>query len=209
MISCHIRRLPLCLLLLASVLLCGCQSPYKADQGALFGGLLGAGTGAVVGSAVHNPLAGAAIGAGVGTLSGAAVGSALDEQDAKNRAMIAQQMGRQVSATPVTTNDIINMTKAGVDEELIANHIRTHGLAAPLQAQDIITLQQQGVSKRVIAAMQEPPIQQPQPVMIQQGYPQPVIIEDYHYGHPYWGPPCYYRPYRPNPGVHWGMTFAN
>ncbi len=196
--------------LLLSLLLGGCQSPYKADQGALFGGLLGAGTGVAVGSALHNPGAGAAIGAGVGALSGAAVGGALDEQDAKNRAMIAQQLGSQVSANPVSIPDIVNMTHAGVDEELIVNHVRTHGVAAPMQAQDIIALQQQGVSKRVIAAMQEPPIRQAQPMVIQQGAPGPMIVEEYPYPHPYyWGPPYYYyRPYRPPPRVHWGMSFG-
>ncbi|MGD0653486.1 MAG: glycine zipper domain-containing protein [Thermoguttaceae bacterium] len=170
----------------------GCQSPYKSDQGALLGGVLGAGTGAAIGSACHNPLAGAAIGAGVGTITGAAVGSALDEQDARNRAMIAQQLGRQVSGNPVTIPDVINMTRAGVDEELIVNHVRIHGVAAPLQAQDVIVLQQQGVSKRVIATMQEPPVVQPQPMVIQQAPPPAVIVEEYPYGRPYPGPPYYY-----------------
>lgn len=204
------RLFPLPIYLLVTIFLGGCMSPYKSDQGALFGGLLGAGTGAVVGSAVNNPLAGAAIGAGVGTLSGAAVGSALDQQDANNRAMIAQQLGRQIPANPVTANDVVSMTRAGVNEELIVNHIRTHGVVAPLQTQDIIALQQQGVSTRVIATMQEPPIQPAQSVIVQQGAPPPVIIEEYPYGRPYWGPPCYYyRHYRPQPGVHWGMSFAN
>jgi len=179
--------------LLVIPLLDGCQSPYKSDQGALFGGLLGAGTGAVVGSAVHNPLAGAAIGAGVGALSGAAVGSALDEQDARNRAMIAQQYGRPIPANAVTVPDIINMTRAGVDEELIFNHVRTHGVAAPLQAQDVIVLQQQNVSKRVIAIMQEPPpVVQPQPMVYQQA-PPTVVVEEYPYVRAYWGPPGYYH----------------
>jgi hypothetical protein len=187
------RLFPFAIFLLIITELSGCQSPYKSDQGALFGGLLGAGTGAVVGSAVHNPLAGAAIGAGVGALSGAAVGSALDEQDARNRAMIAQQYGRPIPANPVTVPDVINMTRAGVDEELIFNHVRTHGVAAPLQAQDVIVMQQQNVSKRVIAIMQEPPpVVQPQPVMVQQA-PPPMVIEEYPYVHAYYGPPCYYR----------------
>src|SRR3972149_2367247 len=143
---------PFIVCVLVTVMCGGCHSPYRSDQGALFGGLLGAGTGAVVGNALGNTGAGAAVGAGVGALSGAAIGSELDEIDAKNRAMIAQQLGRQVSANPVTIPDIINMTRAGVDEELIANHVRTHGVASPLQKKNIIPLQQQGVSKRVIAA---------------------------------------------------------
>src|SRR5262245_19273679 len=68
------------------MLLLGCASPYRADQGALFGGLTGAGLGALVGSASGNTGAGAAIGAGVGALSGAAVGGSLDEIEAQNRA---------------------------------------------------------------------------------------------------------------------------
>jgi hypothetical protein len=202
------RFLLLTTFLLAIIASSGCQSPYKSDQGALFGGLLGGGTGAVVGNSLGNPLAGAAIGAGVGALSGAAVGNALDEQDARNRAMIAQQLGQQVSATPVTPGDVINMTRAGVNEELIVNHVRIHGLAAPLQAQDLIILQQQGVSTRVIAAMQEPPVRQAQPVMVQPSVPTPVIVEEYPYPRPYWGPPYYYR-YRPAPRAHWGISFSN
>src|SRR6202795_2818657 len=56
------------------VCMSGCASPYRSDQGALLGGLGGAGLGAVVGHAVGNTGAGALIGAGVGALSGAAIG---------------------------------------------------------------------------------------------------------------------------------------
>ena len=154
-------RMPLfavLVLLVVTMSAAGCRSPYHSDQGALFGGLLGAGTGAIVGNALGAPGAGAAIGAGVGALSGAAIGNGMDEVEAKNRAMIAQQLGRQVSASAVTVNDVVTMTKAGVNEELIVNHVRAHGVAAPLQANDLIYLQQQGVSPRVVATMQTPPL---------------------------------------------------
>jgi hypothetical protein len=186
--------------LLTTALLGGCNSPYHADRGALFGGLLGAGTGAVVGSALHNPGAGAAIGAGVGALTGAAVGSEMDEIEARNRALIEQKLGRQVVAGAVTIDEVLAMTRAGVDEELIVNHIRAHGMAAPLQSGDLIMLQQQNISKRVIATMQASP---PRPVAAA-AYPyppppQPVVVEQYYYD-PFWGPhwhPHYYRPCRP------------
>ena len=187
----------------------GCRSPYRSDQGALFGGLLGAGTGAIVGNALGAPGAGAAIGAGVGALSGAAIGNGMDEVEANNRAMIAQQLGRQVSANAVTVNDVVTMTKASVNEELIVNHVRAHGVAAPLQANDLIYLQQQGVSPRVVGAMQAPPPQPSQPVMVQQPGPVPVIVEPYPYS-PYWGP--YYYPrhhYYHRPGMSWGVTVGN
>lgn len=205
-----VASLSLSLVVLASA---GCRSPYRSDQGALFGGLLGAGTGAIVGDALGNAGAGAAIGAGVGALTGAAVGDELDQIEAQNRAMIAQQLGRQVSAGAVTLDDVVTMTRAGVDDELIVNHVRAHGVAAPLQAADLIFLQQQGVSTRVISTMQNPPPRpSPAPVVVRESAPPPVIVEQYHYGPPFWGPPVrhgYYDRHYRRPGVSWGLSFGN
>jgi hypothetical protein len=193
-----VARTPLLLLSVALglsvVASTGCQSPYHSDQGALFGGLLGAGTGAIVGGATGHPGAGAAIGAGVGALSGAAIGAGQDEIEAKNRAMIAQQLGRQVAPGSVTTNDVISMSKAGVSEELVVTHVQTNHMTAPLQTADLIQLQQEGVSPRVIAAMQASPPRPVQPVVLEQPGSGPVIIEEYHYA-PYWGPHHYPHAY--------------
>lgn len=177
----------------------GCNSPYHADRGAVAGGLLGAGTGAVVGHALGNTGAGAVLGAGVGALSGAAIGSGIDEAEAKNRALIAQQLGRQVDPNAVTVADVIAMTRASVNQDLVINHIHAHGMAAPLQTSDLINLPQQGVSSRVIQAMQESPPKAVQPVVIQQ---QPVIVEEYPR---YYSPGVYIGP-GPGPGPyrhHW------
>ncbi len=197
--------------LLAIVLAAGCNSPYHADRGALFGGLMGAGTGAIIGDAVGNAGAGTAIGAGIGALTGAAIGSGMDEMEARNRAMIAEQFGRQVAATAVSMDDVVAMTRSGVDDELIVNHIKVHGTTGPLKPADLIFLQQQNVSTRVIKAMQTPPVR---PAVVSQPVAQPVIVEEHHYAPPpYWGPPrYYYRPrYRrcPPPGVSWGMSLHN
>ena len=186
----------------------GCQSPYRSDQGALFGGLLGAGTGAIIGDALGNAGAGAAIGAGVGALSGAAVGDELDHIEAQNRAMIEQRLGRQIAAGAVNLGDVVAMTAAGVDETLIINHIRSHGMAAPLTTEDVIALHQQGVGTNVIKTMQSPP---PRPVAV--AAPTPVIVEQYHYGPPVIAPPCHQRHWYPrrhrSPGVSWGLSFGN
>ena len=69
------RLLALSLALAAAVSVSACQTPQQ--QNALVGGTLGAGTGALVGSAVSggsagSTIAGAAIGAGTGALIGAA-----------------------------------------------------------------------------------------------------------------------------------------
>lgn len=199
---------------LLTVSAAGCRSPYHTDQGALFGGLLGAGTGAIIGDAVGDAGAGAAIGAGVGALTGAAIGQELDVIEAQNRAMIEAQLGRQVAAGAVTIEDVLAMSQAGVDDELIVTHIRAHGMARPLDANDLIFLQQQAVSTPVIKTMQEPPrVQQPaQPMVIRQAAPTPVIVEEHHYGPPIWPAPCYHGSYRhrpAKPGVSWGMSFHN
>jgi hypothetical protein len=185
----------------------GCASPYHADRGALVGGLLGAGTGAIVGGAVGDPLAGAAIGTGVGALSGAAIGSGMDEVEAKNRAQIQAQLGQQVAAGAVSMADVVAMTRAGVDEQLIVNHIQAHGSAAPLTPGDLIQLKQAGVSANVIQSLQNtPPRVIAQAVPVTYAAPPPVIVEEIHYGpHCY---PCYPRYHCP-PRVGFGFSVHN
>ncbi|HOP77815.1 MAG TPA: glycine zipper domain-containing protein [Thermogutta sp.] len=190
----------------------GCTSTH-ADRGALFGGLLGAGTGAIVGNAAGNTLAGTAIGAGVGALAGSAIGDSLDEMEARNRALIAEQMGRDIPRGQVTYEDVIAMTRANVDEELIINHIRINGMSRIPSSDDIIRLQREGVSVKVIKAMQEAPIRRSEPsdrpIIVREPAPPPVII--YERDPWWWGPPRWYRPYyyHPRPGVSWGITFHN
>jgi hypothetical protein len=172
----------------AVIVTAGCQSPYYADRGALAGGLGGAGAGALIGSASGHAGAGALIGAGVGAVSGALVGGGLDEIEAKNRAQIAAQMGRQLPPGGVQINDVLAMSNAGVQEELIVNHIRANGMMQPLQAGDLIALQQQSVSPAIVTAMQtSPPRMAAAPPMAVPVAPPPV----YYYPPP---PPVYYRP---------------
>ena len=206
---------PACALVVAvvSAIALGCNSPFYADKGALFGGLAGTGVGAVTGAAVGHPGAGALIGAGVGTLTGAAVGSGMDDIEARNRAEIASTLGRQVPPGNVTLPDVIAMTKAGVNEELIVNHIRGNGLAQPLQTGDLITLQNSGVSTRVIGALQSAPQHgAPAPAALGPVVGPPVAVPAYYpYPPPYWGPPPPYFYYgyggcRPRPRVGWGVS---
>ena len=206
------RYLTRCSLLLA-LIAAGCNSPYHADRGALFGGLLGAGTGAIVGDALGNAGAGAAIGAGVGALSGAAIGESLDEMEARNRAMIAAQLGREVRPGAVTIDDVVMMTQAGVDDELIIAHIRANGVTRVPGTHELITLNNSGVSTAVIRAMQEPPPRPPPPetVVIERPAPAPVIVEEHHhFGPPWYGPPRHrYRYHNRGPKVGWGIAIHN
>ena len=199
-LSCRVCAARLFLMMaLAAV---GCRSPYYSDRGAGIGALGGAGVGALVGNAVGSTAGGALIGAGVGALGGAAVGTALDDIQAQNRAEIAMAMGRQVQAGAATPEEVIAMTRSGVNPALITNYVRTSGMARPLTANDVIYLHNNGVAPEVIQTMQAPPIPMgPAPVMV--ASPQPVIVEQY-YPPPYWGP--HYHCHRP--GVSWGVTFG-
>jgi uncharacterized protein YcfJ len=82
----------------ATLGLAGCEgmqtaAQSKTTQGAVLGGLVGAGTGAIIGNQSDHAGAGTAIGAGVGALTGGLIGSALEAQEQK-----AQQ-----AQTPVAT----------------------------------------------------------------------------------------------------------
>ena len=100
-------------------------------------------------------------------------------------------MGHPVSPGAVAIEDVVAMTNAGVDEQVIVSHVNNNGVARPLTTADITYLTQSRVSPRVIQAMENPPRPAPQPVVVQEA-PPPVIVEERY--DPYWGP-HYYRPY--------------
>ena len=106
-----------------ALLLSGCESmgtaaQSKTTQGAVLGGLLGAGTGAIIGNQSDHAGAGTAIGAGLGALGGGLIGHALEENSQR-----AQQ-----ASTPVATK----RTKfCPVGSELYGEDIKycpTHGV---------------------------------------------------------------------------------
>jgi len=178
----------------------GCHSPYYSDRVAGIGALAGAGSGALIGSTSGNAGAGAVLGAGIGALTGAMVGDSMDEVAAQNRAAIAAQMGRPVNAGVATIEEVVSMSRAGVDGRLIQNYIRTSGVARPLSAADVIYLHNQSVSTEVIQTMQNPP---PRVAAVPPG---PTIIEEHYYG----PPPCcgpHYGYYH-GPSLHWGISVA-
>jgi hypothetical protein len=186
---------------LAAVILSGCATD-NTGQGALFGGALGAGTGAIIGHAVGNTGAGAAIGAGAGALTGAAIGAHKDEEEDRARVAADQARAQQAMAAAVTVPDVVAMTQARVDENVIIDRIHTHGIAAPLQTNDVIYLHQQGVSGNVIAAMQSQPVATQMPPPGQYYYPPPGAV--YVDGAYYYERPRYYYP---PPAVGVGFAF--
>jgi hypothetical protein len=80
------------LVLGAAFALAGCtgQPLSTREKGTLGGGVLGAGTGAIIGAAVGHPAAGAAIGGALGAGTGYVVGNALQNQEVTSQ----QQQGQ-------------------------------------------------------------------------------------------------------------------
>ncbi|PQO34062.1 hypothetical protein C5Y96_09800, partial [Blastopirellula marina] len=177
--------------------------PYAQDRLAAAGGLTGAVAGAAIGSATGNAGAGALIGAGVGAVAGSATGAAIDEQEARNQAIIQQSLGRQLAGA-TTFQDVVAMSQAGLGDQVIITHINKHGVATPPTPQDLIGLKSAGVSDPVLATLQNPPpLVQP----VRYVDRRPVVVEEVYYD-----PWCYHPPYRyrhhrhcPPPGVSWSI----
>jgi hypothetical protein len=157
------------------------------------------------------------IGSAVGALSGAATGSALDDIEARNQAMIQQQLGRPLVGA-ATLEDTVSLSQAGLSDEVVIQHLRAQGFSGTLTSHDLIALKQQGVSERVISVLQElsrsgRPVVQASAVG---PVPPPVIVEEHYHGPPIWygwRSPYPYRHWRGprhnHPGVRWGLSFGN
>jgi hypothetical protein len=204
-------------------LVIGCRSPYYSDRGAVAGGLAGAGIGAALGNSSGNALPAAIAGAAIGTITGNAIGDGIDADLARTKAEVEARMGRQMSGA-VSHDDVIAMTQAGLSEDVIATHIRSHGVARPPGVNDLIGLRNQGVSDRVIQALQQaPPPAGAGPAYAPAGYvvaPPPGVIVEHYYGPGYRGPwyhcppphPHFHYGYRHRPhhhGASWGFSFSN
>jgi hypothetical protein len=159
-------------LLALSVSTSGCAHWNHAKSGAVIGSLGGAAMGAMVGGTGGKADKGALVGAGLGALAGAAIGHQADRADAEMAA--AEQA---VLAQAITTQDVVQMSQAGVDETLIVGQIQAQGIVAPPTTEEIIALQQQGVSTRVILALQSaPPVMSRTPVVAEIA-PSPTVVE--------------------------------
>lgn len=138
--SSHIAALSLLLI---------CHSCSKAGEGAAIGTLVGVGAGALVAGGE-----GAIIGGAVGAASGAIIGSALDDSDRDNLEQQSPDTMKKIDEQhKLSTQDIINMTNAGLSDEVIINQIKSTKSTFSLSSQDIIKLKQNGVSEKVINAM--------------------------------------------------------
>jgi len=137
----------LVVLILFGYFLTSCQS--KTATGAAVGGAVGAGTGAAIGGGK-----GALIGGAVGLAGGALIGSSLDEQDRmimdKTSPRTVERMDR---GEPLTINDIIKLSQAGISDETIIQYMQKTKTTYNLSQAQINRLQEAGVSQRIINYM--------------------------------------------------------
>jgi uncharacterized protein YcfJ len=159
----------LCLMASVLILAVGCQTPEgrpdRTATGALTGGAIGAGTGAIIGNyAGHNTAGGAAIGGAIGALTGGIIGNAMDQQQRETlERQSPQTMQRIEQRQPLGLADIKALTKAGVSDEVIISQIRNSRVVYRLTTAEIIDLKDAGVSEKVIDFMINTPSLYPPP----------------------------------------------
>ncbi len=136
-----------CFILAISTL--GCQNEKnRAVEGAVIGGVIGAAAGGIIGHQSHHEGEGIGIGAAAGALSGAVVGSQIQKPGQSPAQTVAQNPNQMSIA------QIVELTKQGVNANVIIDKIRLTKSRFTLAANDIQYLKQQGVSQQVIDAMQ-------------------------------------------------------
>ena len=191
---------------LAAILLIhpGCQASHpNAAVGGLLGGTTGGMMGAAIGSHEGKTGEGALIGALAGGVTGAVIGNQTDEANLRYR-QAANQNAIAAEQAAVTNEQVIEMTRSGLSDEVISNQIKTSGVAQRVSTQDIIELKSQGVSDLVIRQLQttsvQPILENRTPPLYAPG---PVINVNSHLS-PIYRPRPIYRPlpFRHAPGHH-------
>jgi len=180
----------------------GCSTMSNTGKGALAGGAIGAGTGALIGQAAGGKAGpGAVIGGAIGALTGGAIGN---EEDRREREVLHDRVHQAEAQAAATRNhlgiaDVMQLAKDGQSDDIIINQIRTTGSTYDLSTEDLRMLRANGVSDTVIKEMQHHrPNAYRRPRYV--AGPPPVI-----YGPP---PPVYIvAPPPPPPPVAFGVGF--
>lgn len=135
------------ILALGVALISGCESNtgtgvlVGGGSGALIGGLAGGGTGALIGAAA-------------GVVAGGLIGAYLDNQEQKDLKEQSPQTYRRVdNGEKLSVNDVINLSKARIDDDKVIGLIQKTNSHYTLNSYQIDKLRDAGVSERVINYM--------------------------------------------------------
>jgi uncharacterized protein YcfJ len=134
----------------------GCaSSPNRAAEGGVIGGLLGAGAGVIIGNQANDRdkgrTQGALIGGAIGALGGALAGSQVQKQPAQQQSAAGQQA---YNPNQMSISQIADMSKQGVNEDVIIDRIRLTNSKYRLSQADIDYLKANGASQKVLFEMQ-------------------------------------------------------
>jgi uncharacterized protein YcfJ len=172
------------------------SAQYNTRRGTGVGGVTGAVIGGVIGNQNDETVEGALIGGAVGAVAGGLLGRQQDINDfhAYNYYQTQQAIAAQQAARAVSIADVVMMTRNGLSDQVIINHLRINGVQqSELSVHDIVSMHQAGVSENVIHTVQQvaqgptvpgPPIVAPPPIRVGS----PVVIHPrvgyyYHRGH--------------------------
>ena len=158
-----------------AILAAACQTPEgqpnQAGTGAIAGGAIGAGTGAIIGSTSGHAGEGALIGGAIGAVSGAVIGNSIDQsQRERVQQQNPQTMQRVDAGQPLLLPDIKALARSGVSDDIIISQIRNSRTVYRLSTAEIIDLKDAGVSNRVIDFMINTPSLYPPPPPPQRYY---------------------------------------
>lgn len=136
------------LVIALGLLFSGCEN--KTESGAL----IGTGVGVAGGALIAGTPQGAIIGGAIGAVGGTLIGHALDEQDRKSMQKQSPQTLKRIdNGEPLSIDDVKEMTKAGIHDDVIISQIESTQSVYHLTPEEIIDLKQAGVSERVIDFM--------------------------------------------------------
>ena len=159
------------LVLFSLLLTTGCSGMSNTGAGALGGGALGAGLGALA-AGPHHALAGAAIGGALGAGTGGLIGHSEDQRE-KRRNEYAVAAANAQAARQMSLTDVVDLSQRGTPEHIIIQQINSTGSVFSLTTQDITYLQDQRVSSGVISYMQQRRYARPVVVVRDPYYPPP------------------------------------
>jgi len=145
------RLYSLLTVLILALAISGCETnKTRIAEGAGIGGAVGALAGGIIGHQSGSGVGGALIGGAVGAGAGALVGAQINKPNAQ-----AAQSTQAVQATsPLTIQQVVDLTKQGATGDDIIAKIKATNSKYSLTPDDLNYLRKQGVSQRVIEAMQ-------------------------------------------------------
>lgn len=138
-------KMLLILFIAVVVILAGCETMGpKAKTGAVTAGVIGAGTGAIIGHQMGRTAEGAVIGGAIGVLSGGLIGSQIDQVDRR---------ARETNPYYLSITAIADMASKGNPDDVIISEIDRTRSTYHLTSEIISYLKQNKVSDRVINYM--------------------------------------------------------